>query len=130
MQNILTMPCGDGFRRAENHSLGLVSAKTASYTIKKNDQSGQIYSNRGAGGAVTFTLPEPKAGRQLIFFKVAAQNIVLQATNGAKINGGTVNKAYQNVTGGDAGIGTCTLVADGTDWFVKSEKGTWANNNT
>jgi hypothetical protein len=129
MQNVPVMPCGDGLYRAENHNLGLVEDKTASYTIKENDPLGAIWSNRGASGAVTFTLPEPKAGRRETFFKVAAQNLLVQATNGAKINGGTADKIYQNVTGADAGIGTCTIVADGTDWFVLGEKGTWANNN-
>jgi hypothetical protein len=130
MINHPNMPCGDGQYRHDNSSLGLVVTKTANYTIKNFDQAGKVFSNRGAVAAVTFTLPLPKAGRFLTFLKVAAQNIVLQATAGAKINGGTANKAYQNVTGADAGIGQCTLVADGTDWFVLSEKGTWANNNT
>lgn len=122
------MPCGDGRTRADTHSLGMVIAKTASYTIIEHEQQGRVFSNKGAAGAVTFTLPKPLGGRLFTFVKaVPAQNLLIQGTNGAKINNGTANKIYQNVTS-EAGV--CTLFADGTDWFVLSEKGTWANNNT
>ncbi len=125
-QRVPMMQCGDGFTRADNGSIGRTRAKTASYTILLNDDR-HAYTNAGAAGAVTFTLPAPKDGDLLHFIKVVpAQNLLIQATNGAKINGGTADKIYQNVT---SETGTCTLAAVGTDWFVLAEKGTWANNN-
>jgi hypothetical protein len=120
------MQCGDGFERADNSSLGRTRAKTANYTILQNEDR-HAYTNAGAAGAVTFTLPAPKDGDLLHFIKVVpAQNLLIQATNGAKINNGTADKIYQNVT---SETGTCTLTSDGTNWFVLCQFGTWANNN-
>lgn len=123
------MECGDGYTRADNGNIGPIVAKTAAHTIKAGDAA-RAYSNRGATGSVTFTLPAAGDvdGTLRTFFKATpAQSIVLQATGGAKINGGTANKAYQNVT---SETGVCTIFSDGTDWFIRAEKGTWANNNT
>lgn len=129
MENVLMMNCGDGYRRAGRGATGPITGKAASYTIKPQDVvAGRVFSNTGAGAAVTFTLPTPKAQMEIPFFKaVPAQNLVIQATAAAKINGGTAGKAYQNVT---SETGTCVLFSDGVDWYVKAEKGTWANNNT
>jgi hypothetical protein len=127
MERVLMQNCGDGYRRADNGSFGKGPVvKTAAYTVKKAD-SGTIFSNRGASGAVTFTLPAALKGLWFTFLKPTQQNIVITATGGAKINGGTANKKYQNAAA-EAG-GQCTLVCDGTDWFVAGEKGTWANDN-
>jgi len=124
----MMMDCGDGFRRADNGSWGgQVAVKTADYTILENDPS-RTFSNRGAAGAINITLPKPLDGRRFSFLKPTQQNIVITATNGAKINGGTANKKWSNVAA-EAG-GMTTLIADGTDWFVVGSTGTWANDNT
>lgn len=129
MQNVPLMAGGDGRYRADNSNLGVIAAKTAAYTIK-NDDSAQVFSNKGAGGAITFTLPSPKAGERVTVLKTAAQNIVLQAPAGAKVGGSAVGKKYQNITAGDAGSGSVSLLADGTDWYVIGQVGTWAVDNT
>jgi hypothetical protein len=126
MQNIPIMPGGDGRYRADTSNRGQVAVKTASYTITGLPT---IYSNRGATGTVLITLPAPKAGAWFTLLKEANQTFGFQASGGAKINGGTANKKYSN-SSSEAGIGTCTVVSNGIDWFVLSEKGTWASDNT
>lgn len=124
MRNIPTWECGDGITRADIGNLGPQIIKATSYTIPEIIKVA-IFSNSGAAGAVTFTLPRPVAGRIFTFVKsTVGQNLILQATNGAKINNGTANQKYQNTTS-EAGV--CTIFADGTNWFVLGEKGTWAN---
>ncbi len=99
-------------------------AKTASYTITQAEW-GTLFTNASAGGAVTFTLPTPKAGGFLMFAKATvAQNLILQAPSGVKINNGTAGQKLQNVT---SEMGTCTLVAiSATEYAVQSSLGTWA----
>lgn len=134
MERVLMMDCGDGYRRADNGSLGPEVAKAASYTIGATE-TGTTFSNRGATGSITFTLPTAKVGMIFRFIKAAAQSIVIAAAAADKINGGTAGKKYQNVTAGDNGLGTCTLCAvrDSAtviSWYVLGEKGTWSNDNT
>jgi hypothetical protein len=128
-ERVLMMDCGDGIRRADRGSAGKGPvAKTTAYTVKAAE-TGTMFTNLGAIASVTFTLPVPKPGMWFTFVKAtAAQSIVLQMPAGVVINGGTVGKAYQNVT---AENGVCTIVgASPTLYAVMSEKGTWANNNT
>ena len=127
MQHIPLMQSGDGYMRADNGSLGRTLAKTANYTIRNNEER-KLFSNAGAAGAVVFTLPAAKDGKVLTFYKATpGQNLTLQCPAGAKINGGTVAKAFENTT---SETGTVTIFSDGTDWFVMGYRGTWANNNT
>src|SRR5215470_18735622 len=56
--------------------------KTTSYTVSptKGDYSGTQFTTRGAGAAVTFTLPTPTpalAGTTYEFFSVANQNMTV-----------------------------------------------------
>src|SRR5688572_24509733 len=56
-----------------------VEAKTASYTVTSRD-FGKIFTNRGASGTITFTLPLSGAafkGAWVEFYTVAAQSIVV-----------------------------------------------------
>lgn len=129
MERVFMMDSGDGLRRADNGCLGKgPTAKTADYTIKNTD-TGTIFTNAGAGGAVTFTLPAAKKGMWFLFLKAAAQNLLLQAPSGSKVGGSNAGKVYKNVTGGDAGSGSCRIVCDGTDWYVIGQTGTWAVDN-
>lgn len=129
MEQVLMQNCGDGYRRADCRSAGVVIAKAASHTINGFEEDGYTFSNGGATGATTVTLPAATSGRQVRVLKVNAQNVLIKATGGAKINGGTANKVYKNVTGSETSA-SCTLLADGTDWHVIAEKGTWANDNS
>jgi hypothetical protein len=127
MQRIAIMQGGDGSYRADTSNRGQVAVKTASYTVKLSDPT--IFSNKGATGAVLISLPTAKAGAWFTILKATNQTFGFQATGGAKINAGTANKKYSN-TASEAGIATCTVISDGTDWFVVSQIGTWAVDNT
>lgn len=57
-----------------------VVAKTSAYQVLHSD-CGTLFTNRGAGGSVTFTLPaSPPAGWWCEFFTVAAQAIVIASS--------------------------------------------------
>lgn len=59
-------------------------AKTASYTLKVNDNN-KRFTNSGAGGAVTFTLPaiaDVYDGWSATFFVVADQTVTVTAPSG------------------------------------------------
>ena len=59
-----------------------VIALTASVTLTNYD-IGKIFTNRGAAGAVTVTLPTPSsdnAGGAMDFATVAGQNLTVQST--------------------------------------------------
>lgn len=53
-------------------------AKTSDYTIKARD-CGTVFTNRGASGAVAFTLPAVEAGLHYWFVGIANQNISIAA---------------------------------------------------
>lgn len=100
-----------------------IEAKTASYTIVPGD-IGKLFTNRGASGAVTFTLPvvaNLTSGWWCEFFVVANQSFVI-ASNGS---------ADDIVTFNDAGADSVTIntsaerigfgaryVWDGTGWLA------------
>jgi hypothetical protein len=125
MQNVPIMQGGDKKYRADTSNRGRVDVKTANYTIKVHPT---IYSNKGAAGTVLVTLPTATEGAWFTLLKAANQTFGFQASGGAKINAGTANKKYSN-SASEAGIATCTVMSDGTDWFVVSQIGTWANDN-
>ena len=116
MKRIPTMDCPDGVQRAEIGFFKAVAAKTAAYTIVASD-FGKLFTNRGATGSVTLTLPAAtkKAGFYFGVMRVAAQNIVLTATGGAKINNGSANGSLTN-----ANNGGFIVACDGTDWFTQT----------
>jgi hypothetical protein len=126
MQNVPLMYGGDKRYRADTSNRGKVDIKTANYTIKVHPT---IYSNKGAAGTVLITLPTATEGAWFTLLKATNQTLGFQASGGAKINGGTANKKYSN-SASEAGIATCTVISDGTDWYVLSQIGTWGNDNT
>ena len=117
--------CADGIDRAAAAVAAEgVTAKTAAYTVLQSD-TGKIFTNSGASGSVTFTLPTPFAGLVLTFIKATvAQNLILQCPTGINVNGGSAAAKYQNTT---SEMGTVTIVGiSATEYAVPSEKGTWA----
>lgn len=98
-----------------------VEAKTAAYSVKERD-GGKLFTNRGASGSVTFTLPSVTShlkGFWCEFATVAAQAIVISAGGGDKL-----------VVHADATADTVTtaatigqhfkVICDGTGWIVVS----------
>lgn len=60
-------------------AFGVQQARTANYTVLESD-CGMLFTNAGAAGAVTFTLPTTaKIGLEYEFYAAAAQNIIVTA---------------------------------------------------
>lgn len=104
-------------------------AKTLSYTLKLNqpDKSGTVYTNRGAVGAVTFTLPAPAPAIQGTWFKfrvVADQSVIVAGhTTGKIVAAG--NAAADNVSFEVAGAkigGEILVECDGTSWLATATR--------
>jgi hypothetical protein len=99
-----------------------VEAKTAAYTVGPQD-CGKMFTNRGAGASVTFTLPKTSAslnGFTVEFFTAAAQPIVIasdpvdtlivhaDATADTVTTASTIGQHF-------------TVTCDGTGWCVQSD---------
>jgi hypothetical protein len=122
MQSLALKQYLDGTVRPDNGSTGNFRAFTANYSIGDAD-GGDVLTNAGASGALTFQLPAPKNGRVFRFMKIAQQNFVIKAGTTSKINGGGVNGTYTNSAAEAAKF--VEVASDGTDWYILSSTGTW-----
>ena len=124
-ERVLMQDCGDAIRRADNGCWGKGPvAKTGNFTIKLA-QSGTMYTNLGAIGAVVFTLPTPKPGVWFTFVKaVPAQAVTLRAPTGITIGAGAAGAAYTNVTSEMGGV--TVIGISKTGYAVMAQYGTWA----
>lgn len=120
----------DATRRPDGYRGG-VTTLTANYTATKDDH-GKVFLASAAGTGVTVTLPADVAqGFRLTLMKAnATTDLFLQCPAGQKINFGTAAKMYKSVTDGDGVPVFAEVISDGTDWFVVSQVGTWANDNS
>lgn len=103
---------------------GTVTAKTASYSVVATDFD-SIFTNTGAAGAITLTLPSAVAveGKWLRVAVLAAQTITLTPATGEKIflNGSGVASKYVLIAGV---IGNYTeIYSDGVDYIVTNYSG-------
>lgn len=129
-QRVPMKSCVDGTARARTDVLfGLnpvsndaPTAKTASYTIT-GQEYGCGFSNSGAGGPVTFTMPAAFAGAIVgPIFKLANQNIILDGAGNDTING---SATLQN-TASEANSAVVMLVGiSSTAWIAMVKVGTW-----
>ena len=100
---------------------GAIAAKTANYTVGTvaTDTFGTVFTNRGASGAVTFTLPTPTSGAYYFFAGVADQNITITAGSAIAV---TVNNAAATsiaFSTSSQKIGSFAVaIADGTQWLL------------
>lgn len=100
----------------------VVEAKTAAYQMDERDL-GKIFTNRGAGGSVTLTLPvvtSLPSGWWVEFFQVADQNLVIASQGSSDNIVGHNDAGLDTITSSTAGdlIGTGgRLVWDGTGWL-------------
>lgn len=97
-----------------------VIAKTADYTVTTADQ-GVLFTNRGAAGAVNFTLPATAyKGFRVGFYAVANQNLVVTAgtadTMVAFNDAAADSVAFQ--TSSEIVGGMFEVIGDGTGWLV------------
>lgn len=98
-----------------------VKAKTASYTVTSAD-FGTVLTTRGAGDAVTFTLPAASSlnkGDWVLFINVADQNMVVGGSTGGLVvfNDLTANSISFETSSEKIG-GAFLAVSDGTSWLV------------
>lgn len=99
--------------------------KTADYTIVTGtDASGTIFTNRGAGGTVNFTLPAPSqsiAGTFYDFVVIAAQSLLVKTATADTLiadNDATADSLASSR------IGTSMrVVCDGTSWIATLTSG-------
>lgn len=105
-----------------------VIAKTGDYTVTADD-GGTIFTTRGAGGAVNFTLPATTglvSGWNARFFNAAAQNMTVTAGTAdtmTTFNDLTADSVAFSTSSELIGAGV-EVVWDGTGWdvFVMAEE--------
>ncbi len=110
---------------AEFGSFRTVIAKTGNFTVLEA-QNGTLFTNRAAGGAVTFTLPTTaKKGLHYGFFVVADQNVIVaggSADTMVVFNDATADSiAFQ--TASEKIGGMIEVYGDGTGWLTKVSLG-------
>lgn len=101
----------------------LVTAKTSGYSVVAND-SNTFFTNTGAGGSVTFTLPTPVVGMMYEFYRDANQTVVIDVGSGVTIQVG----ASATTSGGDVTLdavgSSIRITAISTTQWVGSSVGT------
>lgn len=101
-----------------------VVAKTADYTIKPPmDAPGTTFTNRGASGAVIFTLPAPGEnvkGYWYRFVSHAAQDVTVKTATADTLvtkNDAAADSVAASTTNEEIGA-VIEAFCDGTSWFV------------
>jgi hypothetical protein len=106
--------------RLDNSVVRPIAAKTAAYSVTEAD-FGTLFTNRGAAGSVTITLPAAASytGKSVEFYCIASQNIVFTAPAGTLVtkNNAAATSATLS-TGGDQEGGSMIATSDGTSWLV------------
>lgn len=104
-----------------------ISAKTASYTVNLNE-SGTVFTTRGATAAVTFTLPAvaSAAGCVYLFFNAVDFAMTIASAEGDNMimkNDVDLDSIAFSTTSELIG-GAAMIVGDGTSWlcFILSEE--------
>jgi hypothetical protein len=109
-----------------------VVAKTANFTLDMSQvRSGAVFTNRGAGGAVTMTLPTPSAsirrwrGYTVYLQGVADQNIAIAAAANKAVckNNATATSLTASTSSEKIGA-LLRAVWDGTSWCLTAIQGT------
>ena len=101
-----------------------LSAKTADYTVLATELTGvYTFTNKGAAGAVEFTLPAGAANYKVAFYVAAAQYLKVTANGSEKFR-------YQGTQGAAGGyvrsnvVGTYfVLTWSGDDWVIHCLEG-------
>jgi hypothetical protein len=98
-----------------------VVAKTANYTVLAAD-NGALFTNQGAAGAVTFTLPTIAKGLRYRFFVEAGQNVIVAAAAGDTLvvfnDAAADSIAFQTAAELIGGGLEVVANADATKWLV------------
>lgn len=107
-------PPAQSAKAASDIGFNGTSAKTAAYSILAVD-NGTTFTNRGASGSVTLTLPAPFANAHYRMIVFAAQSFVVAsdvADTFVLYNDATADSIASNTVGA-----TIDIWSDGTSWF-------------
>jgi hypothetical protein len=106
-------------------SFGIVTSKTANYTILAADNY-KDFDNSGAAGQVTFTLPAATVGLAYGFAVMEAQNLVIGAPGGVTLYlGDLATSAGGAITANTVGSYLFIKCRSATEWFAQSSMGSW-----
>lgn len=104
---------------------GLVTAKTANETLTAA-QSYQTFTNEGAAGTVTLSLPTPVAGLEFTFVVVASQSLVIDVGGSVVIYVGEIPSSAGGGASSNSPGSIITLKAVSTTvWVATSLVGSW-----
>lgn len=103
-----------------------ITAKTANYSLTESDFN-RVFTTRGAGGAVTFTLPAVAAkykGKWVRFVNVADQDMIVAgtATQVVTTNNAAATSVAASTTAKQIGA-VIDAYCDGTSWLVYGAAG-------
>jgi hypothetical protein len=106
---------------------GIVTAYTASAAISAVNGN-RLFTNAGATGSVTLTLPPARVGDRFTAFVKAAYAFVINPYGTEKISaadGATMSDAGKTITADAVGeFITAECFADG-EWTITATRGTW-----
>lgn len=106
---------------------GAVTACSTSQSITA-DQTNQTFSNAGAAGAVTLTLPTPVAGYKYTFICAAAQTLTLDISGSVVIGLGEIATTAGGAVSANTIYSSITLIAlSPTLWVATSMTGSWVS---
>lgn len=99
-----------------------VIALTASVTLTNHD-IGKRFTNRGASGAVTVTLPTPdavNAGGEIVFGVVADQNFIVTTSDKLVLINDAAADSIAAQTSSEKIGAVFAVWSDGTSWFAEN----------
>lgn len=113
-----------------NGSKVLVSAKTQAvspYSVSSTTDNRVCFTNEGATGGVTFSLPTAAANLDYTFYVQAAQTLTIDAASGDTIRfGATVTAADGSISSSTVGSAIRLRAINATEWVAVALVGTWA----
>jgi hypothetical protein len=101
------------------------TAKDSNYTLTTGE-SGGVFSNDSAAGAVTFTLPTPVVGLNYRIVETAGQSLLIDPDAGSTITLRAITGAAGgSIEPGSNGAAAHILAISTTEWLVIMENGLW-----
>lgn len=104
-----------------------VTSTLTSVALAVDDTWG-VYTNRGAQGAITMTLPAASSGVNYCFYVAAAQALNVDTATGDQIASLT-NAAGDKIANSTPGSSLCLVAEDETNWLPLDTVGTWTDAN-
>ena len=105
-----------------------VEEKTASYTIVAQTDNGKCFTNNGASGAITFSLPAATVGQRYRFAVREAQELRIDPNGTETISlpsSGVAQAAGAYLTADAAGETVEIMCVETGTWAVFGYTGTW-----